>query len=112
MKSSWIKISYFIQFKKKKGLKGKKGVKGGRPASAYGYYYAGTAAETNRPRRRDMERLKERRDEYLEGKKDLLLLKLDDIWNFNLGIFQIIARRKNPRHRIDIFAENFDLDPD
>ena len=59
-------------------MKGKRGGKGGRSASAYEYYYAGTAAETNRPRRRDMERLKERRDEFLEKKKDLLLHFLTD----------------------------------
>lgn len=70
--------STILQFKKKKGMKGKRGGKGGRSASAYEYYYAGTAAETNRPRRRDMERLKERRDEFLEKKKDLLLHFLTD----------------------------------
>jgi hypothetical protein len=73
-------VTLFAQFKKKKGAKGgKKGGKNGRlSSSVYDYYYPGSAAETNRPRRRDMERLKERRDEFLEGKKELLLHFLTD----------------------------------
>ena len=74
-------MHYFshFKFKKKKGGKGaKKGSKNGKSTSVYDYYYPGSAAETNRPRRRDMERLKERRDEFLEGKKELLLHFLPD----------------------------------
>ena len=46
--------------------KGKKKSKKGKKSGAWFEHFGASAAETNRPRRRDMEKLRERRDAYLQ----------------------------------------------
>ena len=70
-------VCHHHYLKRKKG--GKKGGRNSRSGSSvYDFYFPGSAAESNRPRRRDMERLKERRDSYLDSKKELLIHFLND----------------------------------
>lgn len=50
--------------------KGKKKSKKGKKSGAWFEHFGASAAETNRPRRRDMEKLRERRDAYLQQVRD------------------------------------------
>ena len=63
---------------KGKGKKGGKRSGGGSASNYWQNFYHGSAAESNKPRRRDMERLRERRDAYLLKKYDLLKFFLSD----------------------------------